>query len=322
MLPLPRDLPRTYFARSVPIAVIDRIRPLAVALGACTVLLARPLVAQDTTRTDTTRARADTSRAAGDSALRRIRVLYPDTPEVPVQLPPAVHGLPQIHIPPPVPPPWGFGLEIGFTDIGGNRDLQVFNGVFTSEHKRTTDYVFNTRFEARYGHSDGTVAAAYAALKTRFDWHPRAGTSPFVELDIESDRIAKYDERITSGTGLNFNIAPREDRHTTVSVGLAADIENRFAYVVPNNVTDIRYTLRFSTLQPVDGSTVFEANATLQPVTRDVSNYLLNAVASLKVTMTRKIAFRTRYEWKRDSRPAAGVNPDDRTFTVALAYSW
>ncbi len=313
-------------------AVVARARPLAVALGALCVLGTRALHAQDTTRTDTTRARADTAHVRPDTtrihadSLRgpadSAHAVRPDTPRVTLPLDTARRQIPAISVPPPVPPAWGFGLEIGFTDIAGNTDLQVFNGAFTTQHKRTTDYVLNTRVEARYGKSGGIVAAEYAAFKSRFDWRPHSGLSPFVEFNIESDQVAKYDARIIGGAGLNFNIAPREDRHTTLSAGLAAEVENRFASVVPNEVSDFRYTLRFNTQQPLNGAAVFELNTTLQPATNDLADYLWQSHASLKVTITKKLAFRTRYEWKRDSTPAPGVKPDDRTFTVSLAFSW
>lgn len=289
--------------------------PLALAVGTFAALLwcAPRLAAQDTTRTrpDTTRAQPPTQRP--DSA-QLVPAPVQDTTRRPI---------PPVRVPPLVPPPWRFGLEIGFTDISGNRDLQVFNGVFTTEHQRTTEYIFNTRFEARYGKSDGKVAVSNSAVRLRFDWRPRSGVSPFLGLDFESDMIRKIDSRISAGTGLNFNIAPREDRHTTIAVGLIAELEDRFQNVSPNHISDTRYHVRFATLQPLSGSAVFEANAKLQPATRRLDDYLFSADASLKVTITRTLAFRTRYEWKRDSTPAPGVlSKDDRSFTVSLLLSW
>lgn len=292
-------------------------RPLAVAAGTLMAfaLAAAPLAAQDTTRTrpDTTRARAD-STARADSARLGAPIPAQDT---------AHRVIPPVRVPPPVPPPWRFGLEIGFTDVSGNRDLQVFNGVFTTEHQRTTDYVFNTRFEARYGKSDSRVAVSNSAIRLRFDWRPRTGVSPFLGLDFESDMIRKIDSRISGGTGLNFNIAPREDRRTTIAVGLIAEIEDRFQNVSPNHISDTRFHLRFATIQPLSGTATFEGNAKLQPATRTPDDYLFSADASLRVTITRTLAFRTRYEWKRDSTPAPGVlSKDDRSFTVSLLLSW
>ncbi len=103
----------------------------------------------------------------------------------------------------------------------------------------------------------------------------------------------------------------------------AAEIVDRFQSVVPNHISDIRYTFRFRTLQPVNGSAIFEATAKLQPSTHDLSDSLLASDASLRITISRKLAFRTRYEWKRDSAPAPGVkSKDDRSFTVSLLLSW
>lgn len=257
--------------------------PRAALLAALTTIAAAPLVAQDTTRAP----------------------------------------VPAVHVPPPLPPPWRFGLEVGFTDITGNRELQVFNGTFTSEHQRTTEYIFNSRVEARYGRGNGTVAVSNAAWRLRFDHRPRAAVSPFLGLDLESDRIRKIDTRIALGTGANFNIAPREDRRTTIAVGLIAERVDYFDNASPNLVSDTRFHLRFASLQPLGNQVVLEANAKLQPATRQLSDYLWSTDLAARVTITRTLAFRTRYEWKRDSTPAPGVkSKDDRSLTVSLLITW
>ena len=228
--------------------------------------------------------------------------------------------VPAVRVPPPLPRPWRFGVEVGFTDISGNRRLQVFNGVFTSEHQRTTEYIFNSRVEARYGKSDGVVAVSNAAWRLRFDYRPRTAVSPFLGLDFESDRIRKIDARVAIGAGANVNIAPREDRHTTIAVGFILERVNYWADVEKR---DSRYHLRFSTLQPLTAQVALETNAKLQPATRDVSDYLVSADASVRVTISRRLAFRTRYEWKRDTTPAAGVlSKDDRSLTASLLITW
>lgn len=273
---------------------------------------------------DTTRA----SRAAAVPAAQpsdtppHARVVLPPLPPVP----PPIDTAPPVSIvpvPPPVPAPWRFSLEIGFTDIAGNRDLQVFNGVYTAEHQRTTDYILNLRAEARYGRTEDIVAVENSALRLRFDWRPREGLSPFLGLDVESDRIRKIDARIKGGAGMNINVAPREDRRTTIALGLIAEIEERFRTVTPRHKSDWRLHSRFATLQPLNSHVVFEGNAKLQPATSDIGDYEASMDASLRVTVTRRTAFRTRYEWRRDSTPAPGVSKeDDRSLTFSLLMTW
>lgn len=280
-----------------------RATALAAVAAAC---CAAPLAAQQ----DTTRA----------------PVAAPALPALPPVPPPIDTLPPQVAIrpvPPPVPAPWRFSVEIGFTDIAGNRDLQVFNGVYTAEHQRTTEYVLNLRAEARYGRTEDIVAVENGALRLRFDWRPRETVSPFLGLDVESDRIRKIDARIKGGAGMNVNIAPREDRRTTVAVGLIAEIEERFRHVDPRHRSDWRLHTRFATLQPLNSHVVFEGNARLQPAVADLSDYEATGDVSLRVTVTRTMAFRTRWEWRRDSTPAPGVSgEDDRSLTFALLMSW
>ena len=59
-------------------------------------------------------------------------------------------AVPAVRVPPPLPRPWRFGLEIGFTDISGNRDLQLFQGGFRVEHQRQDER------DATHGGSPGS----------------------------------------------------------------------------------------------------------------------------------------------------------------------
>ena len=279
--------------------LLQGCRPATIGLG-LVLCAAGPLAAQQ----DTTRAPAPAPAAPPPA----------DTIRPPVA---------PVRVPPPLPHPWRFGVEIGFTDIAGNRDLQLFNGVYTMEHQRTTAYIFNARFEARYGRADTIVAVSNSAFRLRFDWRPREHVSPFLGFDVESDRIKKIDTRIKGGAGVNINIAPREDRRTTLALGLIAEIEERFHTVTPRSLSDWRWHFRFATLQPLNGHVVFESNAKFQPSTRRLGDHEAGADLAMRVTITRTLAFRTRYEWRRDSTPAPGVSSqDDRSMTFSLLMSW
>jgi hypothetical protein len=226
-------------------------------------------------------------------------------------------------VPLPVPPPWRFGLEIGFTDINGNRDLQLFQGAFTAEHQRRDAFIFNTKLEARYGESNRTVAAQNASFRLRFDWRPRSGASPFLGFDAEYDEIRKIDLRVSGGTGVNLNLASSEAHRGVLAFGVVAEHEVRAEDVSPRELSDTRFHTRLAYSRTIRAGVVVEATGKYQPSTTTSSDYLASADGALRVALNQTLSFRTRYEWKRDSTPAPGVaSKDDRTLTATLVISW
>ncbi len=238
--------------------------------------------------------------------------------ETPPQAP-----VPTMRVPPPLPRPWRFGLEIGFTDISGNRDLQLFHGAFTIEQQRRDEYIFNGKLEVRYGESNNAAAVDNSVLRLRFDWRPRSVISPFVGFDVERDRIRRIDSRVSGGTGANLNFIRGDTRHATLAIGLIGEFENRQASITPRYLEDTRFHTRLAYFRVIRAGTRVELNAKYQPATSDMSDYLASADGAVAVALNTKFSLRTRYEWKRDSTPAPGVkSKDDRNLTVMLLVSF
>lgn len=231
--------------------------------------------------------------------------------------------VPSVRVPAPVPPPWRFGIEVGFTDVSGNRDLTVFAGTFTAEHQRRDLFIFNTKLEARYGQSNGSRAVDNSAFRLRFDWRPRDRVSPFLGADVERDAIRRIRTRVSGGTGFNFNLVSRDDRRALVALGLIGEVEYRDPGISPNEVGEVRLHTRASYFNAISRDISVEANAKYQPAVRYLPDYLSAADAVVRARLSRALAFSTRFEWKRDSRPAPGVlSRDDRTLTASLLIAF
>ncbi len=264
-------------------------RPCVAAL-AFAALVSSAARAQDTTRVHADSARTDTTRARRDTVR--------------------------------APLPWHIQFDLGFQDVGGNSNLTVFNTVVLLERRQQGDYLLSTKLDVRYGNSSGIEAVNYQTLGLRFDWHPRKLVSPFLGADITRDRVRLIAMRAQGGTGLNFNTDIRDNRRTYFSLGLLFDHEVYLAGVTPGETDKWRWILRASTTRLVGTSTRIEATAKLHPSTRDFSDYLAHVTAAVRVAVTRHLGFTTRYEYRRDSRPALGVLPEDRSLTVALSFSF
>lgn len=236
------------------------------------------------------------------------------------QQPPPV---PSVRVPAPVPPPWRFGIEVGFTDIAGNRDLTVFTGTFTAEHQQRDWFIFNTKLEARYGQSNGSRAVDNSAFRLRFDWRPRDLASPFLGADVERDAIRRIRTRVSGGAGVNLNLISRDDRRALIAFGMIGEVEYRDPGISPNEVGEVRFHTRTSYFNALSRDVTLEGTAKFQPAVRDAADYLASSEALVRVRLSQSLALTTRFEWKRDSRPAPGVTSrDDRTLTVSLAIAF
>jgi hypothetical protein len=284
-----------------------RAAPLVPALLVLALLAPATLRAQDTTRTraDSARARGDTARAVRDTTL-------PRRDSVQVRIP----------LPPPAPLPWRFQLDFGFQDVSGNRNLTVFNSAFTVERRQQDRFTMTNKIEARYGKSNGVEAVNYQAIGLRFDWHPRAPISPFLGLDVQRDLIRKIEVRAQGGMGANFNLDTRDDRRTYVSVGLVFDHQQLTPDVSPRTADDTRFYLRAARTRLLGPTTRIELTAKIQPSTRDLGDYLASGLAIVRLNVTRRLGLALRFEILRDSKPAPGVSPNDRSLSASLSLAW
>jgi hypothetical protein len=233
-----------------------------------------------------------------------------------------IGALPRVVVPPPVPPPWRFQIDVGFQDVTGNRDLTVANAAFIVERRPNDRLILNMKLEGRYGRSNGVEAVNYQLARVRFDWNPRNIVSPFVGLDMARDPVRKSALRIQGGTGFNINTDIRDAHRTYFSVGIVADHQVYTAGVTPATTDDKRWMLRAATQQLIGQGTRIEGVAKLQPALDEVRDYLAVFEASVRVSLTRRIGLTTKMEWNRDSRPPDGVRPDDRSLSAALSVSW
>jgi len=210
---------------------------------------------------------------------------------------------------------------VAFTDISGNRQLQLFQSTITVARQSPQTFNLDLKLEGRYGESNHQEAAKSAAARVRLDWTPRALISPFLGVDAEYDHIRKIDARLSGGVGVNLNIVYRDATRSTLSLGVVEEYV-RYA-ATPDEVNDTRLLARLALLHTVRPGVQFEFNAKYQPSTAHLWNYLFKADGGLRVALTNKLSWRTAYLWNRDSSaPSRGVKMNDRTLTTGLLIQW
>jgi hypothetical protein len=241
----------------------------------------------------------------------------------------ATRGAAQTAAPAPAPPqappprqPWRLGTELAFTDISGNRQLQLFQSTIIVARQMPETFNFNLKLEGQYGESNHQEAAKSAAAHIRLDWTPHALVSPFLGLDVEYDHVRLINARVSGGVGVNLNLSYRDPTRATVAFGLIEEYVNYAAPTVPSEVNDTRLHARLAVVHILRPGVQIEINGKYQPATDRLWDYLLKVDGAIRVALTTKLAWRTAYTWNRASAPAAGVRPDDRTLTTGLLIQW
>ena len=257
--------------------------------------------------------------AAAQTDSAASRTAAPAAPAAAPAPTPAPAAPPQVPHP---PSPWRLGTEIAFTDISGNRQLQLFQSTVTIARQSPQVFNFDLKLEGRYGESNHQEAAKSAAARLRLDWTPRALVSPFLGFDAEYDHIRKIDARVSGGLGINYNLIRRDATRATVSTGVIEEYVSYASPTSPGSVSDTRYSLRLAFTHTIRPGVQFEFNLRHQPSADRLWDYLFKADAAMRVALTTKLGWRTAYAWYRDSTPATGVKPDDRTLTTGLLIQW
>lgn len=225
--------------------------------------------------------------------------------------------------PPAPPPPWRFQFDLGFQDAKGNTDLTVGNGSFVAERRAQRHLIVNMKLDARYGRSNGVEAANDQKVRMRFDWNPKNVLSPFLGVDGVHDDIRKLALRTQVGIGANINLDVRDSSRTWLSAGFVFEhVIYTPAETLLTSVDHRRYLLRAATQRLVHQAVRFEAVARILPSLDNGADYLASFEASIRVALTRRMGFSTRFDWARDSRPVPGVQQDDRAVTAALSFTW
>lgn len=244
----------------------------------------------------------------------------PPAPAAPAA--PAAPSAPAPQTPPPPRSPWRLGTEVAFTDMSGNRQIQLFQSTVTIARQVPETFNFDLKLEGRYGESNHQEAAKAAAAHVRCDWTPRALVSPFLGLDAEYDHVRKIDARLSGGVGVNLNLSYQDPTRITLALGFIEEYVNYAATTVPNEVSDTRFHARIAVVHILRPGVQAELNGKYQPATGHLWDYLFKADGALRVALTTRLAWRTTYSWNRDSTPAPGVRSDDRTLTTGLLIQW
>lgn len=219
-------------------------------------------------------------------------------------------------------PHWSVNGELSFTDMAGNKSLSMLATGFGLRRLGGRALELTLATSARYGKSNGQLAVAVytAELGTRF--LPREDVSPFLRSTVTRDAVRNINLRLALAAGADLNLVHDGDRRVSVGVALLEDYE---AVALPPDSTgdptrtSTRLNFQVQGAAPIRPGVTVDHSSQLQPVVGDLGDYLLTSRTSIRVLLTRALAFQTSYAFNRDTSPPPGVAfRNDRTLTTGL----
>ena len=220
---------------------------------------------------------------------------------------------------------WGLDFGLALNASGGNDDLTVFTSNLGVTHLQKADFLLGFDGAVRYGRSDGRDVAQNTRAALNFDFRPEAAWSPFLFASAENDPFRKLDLRFNGGAGAKRTFW--RDGWSEVSLSGAALYDHERLDLEPpaDGLTrTARWSWRLRGRRELSDRTRLEQVVFYRPEWRHANDYLLESVSTIRLGITRHLAFNLAFLYERDSTPAPDVEPDDWALTtgVSLATRW
>ncbi len=217
---------------------------------------------------------------------------------------------------------WVTDAELSFTDMAGNKSLSLLStglGFQLQEHRSVE---VSVKGSARYGKSEGSVAVSIYRGEFNLRLRPRREISPFLRTTLEHDAVRLLDVRAAIAVGAEVNLLAQGPSKMTLGLALLQDYESRdlpAGSTAEPTLSSTRFNLQFRGATPLTPDVTLDHSSQIQPVAGDLADYLLTSQTSIKVKLTRVLAFQTSYSFNRDVSPLPGVEfRNDRTLTTGL----
>jgi len=224
---------------------------------------------------------------------------------------------------------WEASAELSFTEQSGNSDLRVLTGGFGMSHLQRDLFQLDASATSRYGRSDGDLVTLSHSASIAADLRPETPWSPFFFSDAERDRFKRLDLRLSTGAGVKYTPLRAAERRGDASLSLA--LLHSFERLAEESVQPggpagagaesihrARWSLRARATRELRPGVTLRHTTFYQPVWDRMADYLLRSDSGVKVLMTERLALSVDYQLKRDARPPAGVEPDDRLLKTGL----
>lgn len=217
---------------------------------------------------------------------------------------------------------WEANGELSFTDIAGNRSLSLLGTSVKARRVRDQRFEVELGADARYGRNEGEVAVSVYSGDVSFRFQPKRPVSPFLRATALRDGVRNLRLRLAVAAGSELNLLRSGPSVLALGLALLQDYESRAlppGSIDPSSVSSTRFNLEVRAKTPIRDGVMVEHHSMLQPVAGNFADFLFTAETTMRVDLSRRLAFQTRYQFNHDATPLPGVEfRNDRTLTIGL----
>jgi len=216
------------------------------------------------------------------------------------------------------PPPWNISLELGLNGTSGNTET---SDVRMSLLVNRTTEALRTNLDAQYffGQSDGETRTNRFTAGGRNDWLvPGSPVFYFVQARYDADEFQSWDQRITGGGGLGYNLLDSETLSLTARGGAGfvkefGSIDESFE---PEGIVGVDLSWQIAENQTLT------AASTWFPLLTNASDYRVVASAdwTLNIDHLNGIDFKLGVQDEYQSMVDPGIEHNDLKFYGALVF--
>lgn len=221
----------------------------------------------------------------------------------------------------------GSVLVNGLLTEGNSHSLSL--GVDAGAQLRRDDDVNNDRFtlagsynfgkEKPAGGGDTTTSVDNWYALAKYDRFWTEKWYGYAAVRTEHDRIADLFLRVTPGVGVGYQWVESPDFNFYTEVGINYIYEN---YDPGDTDNRIALRLAYHVDKKINDKVTLFHNLEYLPAFEDPGDYLLNADAGVRATLTKNFFTEFKVEYKRDSTPAPDALKNDLRYVLGVGWQF
>ena len=216
---------------------------------------------------------------------------------------------------------WERELALGYNLNRGNTiDEALSSKLFA--HRKTDHNELTLKMEGYYSETDRRMTAQrYDGMgRYAFSFGSRMAWYNFYKLEMEHDRFANIDWRLTPSTGLGYWFADEADWKAMAEVGVGWERTN-FRDATSNR-SDAVLVPRAFVSKTLFGKAVLSEDVTVWPTLSDLGQYRLRSETALTNPLTEALDLRLTFIDEFESDPAGDTKKNDARLISSLVYSF
>lgn len=231
-------------------------------------------------------------------------------------------GIVMVNVPPP--PPWTLDLSAGYALNSGNSNTEDVNIQLTvvrlvEKMLRLTlhgEYFWGTAEDDNTGKDETVTDRGLASLQADIFLIDNGYT--YARSEYSYDKMNDLDRRIDNGLGIGYQVLNTDDYSLNLEAG-ADYIDSKYDDGSKEHGIYIR--LAENSQFKLNDRLMFIQSIEYKPRGKNFNDYLLNASASIRVSLMTNLYFKVSVIDRYDNNPAAGKKPNDVAVISSLGFN-